>query len=243
MSRKKGKRTYNTKKKQAAARNDMMVFIIIVISILLAVLIYTKSGFIGSELSEIFGGMFGIIEYILPIGAFIVGIKMAYDKDDNLSSKLILYLALLISLSLIISVIQVSFGELNPTNEISVVAKDAYQMGVNGQGGGALGGILAVPLVNLLGIIGAIIVSVGATATLAIIIFGINMSEIISKHIDNAKDRREERLRYKMETREEAKNRHTRHTNNTREMKKGRNVEQIDSQIKDDDFEKIEKYL
>ena len=232
MANKKGKRTYNTKKKQAAARNDMRVAVIIIASILLGVLIYTKSGFVGSKLSEIFGGLFGIIEYVLPIGAFIVGIKMAYDKEDNLSSKLILYLAMLISFSIIISVFQVSFGELNPTNEISVVAKEAYNIGVSGQGGGALGGIIAAPLVNLLGVVGAVILSVGIAALLAIVIFGINMSEIISSYIDRMKERREERQQIRMEDKQ-GRHASTKGRKAVQEIKKPE-----PENIKDEDFEK-----
>ena len=198
MSNTKGKRRYKTKKKQTATRIDMMVAGLIVLSILLGALIYTKSGFVGNKLSEIFGGMFGVIEYILPIG-----IKIACEKQDTIASKLTLYLVLLISMSVVFSVFQLSFDELDRTKELSEVAKDAYEIGMLSKGGGALGAIVAVPLVNLLGTVGAIILCIGSAVLLVIFTFGINTSDIISSNVDKMKERREERLqerqRYRME--------------------------------------------
>ena len=48
------------------------------ISILLAILIYTKSGYIGEHLSPILGGIMGAIKYIIPIGMLFIAIYMIY---------------------------------------------------------------------------------------------------------------------------------------------------------------------
>ena len=89
MANKKGKRAYNkSKKKKATTKMDMMVVGIIILSILLAVLIYTKSGFVGNKLHEVLGGMFGIMEYIIPIGTFILGIKLACEDRNSIGTKL-----------------------------------------------------------------------------------------------------------------------------------------------------------
>ena len=56
------------KKKNRASKADVTVVTLIILSILLAVLIYTKSGVIGTKLNEMLGGMVGIVQYILPIG-------------------------------------------------------------------------------------------------------------------------------------------------------------------------------
>ena len=85
---KKKSRTKKVKKKTL----DLGLIITIILSILLTVLIYTESGYIGIALSDFFGGMFGIIKYIVPIGAFAVSVKMACKDDDGyLSSKIIQY--------------------------------------------------------------------------------------------------------------------------------------------------------
>ena len=57
MAKKKKRKTT----KKGASKIDLTVVGLIVLSILLAILIYGKSGVIGVELNEILGGMMGII--------------------------------------------------------------------------------------------------------------------------------------------------------------------------------------
>ena len=61
------------------------------------------------------------------------------------------------SLSVLFSVIQISSGELQSSKELSEVVKDAYYLGEQSKGGGAIGAVAAVPLAKLLGDIGAVI--------------------------------------------------------------------------------------
>jgi len=77
------KRKY--KKSKRASRVDVTVVAVILLAILLAVLIYTKSGVIGVKLNEILGGMMGVMQYILPIGIFALGIKIACDDNEELN--------------------------------------------------------------------------------------------------------------------------------------------------------------
>ena len=190
--------------KKGASKIDLAVAGLIILSILLAVLIYGKSGVIGIELNEILGGMMGIIKYVLPIGIFAVAIKIACVDNKYITSKLIQYAILLISISVLISVYQINKGELTIVNkEMSDIVKDAYLIGTQGNGGGALGAILAIPLVNLLGQIGATILCIGIVAMLAVFTFGINMSEIINNFIEKTEENREERYERRQQLREE----------------------------------------
>ena len=173
------KRRYKKSKKQAS-KLDLAVVIIIMLSILLGVLIYTKSGIIGIKLHEILGGIFGIMQYILPIGGFAIGIKLATDDRDMMTSKLIQYAIFIISLSVLFSVVQISSGELQSNKELSEVVKDAYYLGEQDKGGGALGAVAAVPLAKLLGDIGAVILCIGIAIVFLVFTFGINMSDIIN---------------------------------------------------------------
>ena len=198
-SSKKGKK--NTKK--TASNIDLAVVALIVISILLGVLIYTKSGVIGVKLNEILGGMMGIIKYVLPIGIFAMAIKMAINDDEYLSSKLAQCAILLISFAVLMCVYQVNVGNLTIDKNLSEVVKDSYALGTQEKGGGALGAILAVPLVKLLGPIGAIILCVGIVIILAVFVFGINASEIINNFIEKSQENREERLEQRQKNREE----------------------------------------
>ena len=198
-SSKKGKK--NTKK--TASNIDLAVVALIVISILLGVLIYAKSGVIGVKLNEILGGMMGIIKYVLPIGIFAMAIKMAINDDEYLSSKLAQCAILLISFAVLMCVYQVNVGNLTIDKSLSEVVKDSYALGTQEKGGGALGAILAVPLVKLLGPIGAIILCVGIVIILAVFVFGINASEIINNFIEKSQENREERLEQRQKNREE----------------------------------------
>lgn len=198
-SSKKGKKTT----KKTASNMDLAVVALIVISILLGVLIYAKSGVIGVKLNEILGGMMGIIKYVLPIGIFAMAIKMAINDDEYLSSKLAQCAILLISFAVLMCVYQVNVGNLTIDKTLSEVVKDSYALGTQEKGGGALGAILAVPLVKLLGPIGAIILCVGIVIILAVFVFGINASEIINNFIEKSQENREERLEQRQKNKEE----------------------------------------
>ena len=196
------------KKKKQNNTQDIGLVLVIILSILLTVLIYTQSGTVGIALSDFFGGMFGFLKYILPIGSFAVAIKMAcVDEDGYISSKIFQYTLLLIFIAVILSVIQIYNGEINIEQNISEIVKDAYQLGENNIGGGALGTIAAVPLFKLFGKIGTIILSIGAAIILFATTFGINVSEIIRNIMQNAVDNSKEKHEQKLEEREEKNNR------------------------------------
>ena len=186
-------------RKSKKVSTDLGVVITIIFSILLTVLIYTESGYIGIMLSDFFGGMFGIIKYVLPIGSFAVAIKMACKDDDGyISSRIFQYSLLLIFIAVILSVYQICNGQINIEQNISDIVKDAYALGANNIGGGALGTIAAVPLFKLLGKVGTIILSIGLALIMFAITFGIDISKIISNWIEagveKSKEKRESRI-------------------------------------------------
>ena len=199
------------KSKGRKSKNSSMNFGVIstiIFSILLTVLIYTESGYAGILLSDFFGGMFGIIKYVVPIGSFAVAIKMACKDDDGyISSKIFQYSLLLIFIAVILSAYEIYNGEINIEQNISEVVKDAYTLGENSIGGGALGTIAAVPLFKLFGKVGTIILSVGISLILFAVTFGIDISEIISNWIQSGVERRKERHEERMQARSEEEER------------------------------------
>ncbi len=199
------KRRYK-KSKKTASKLDLAVVTIIMLSVLLGVLIYTKSGVVGVKLNEILGGMFGIMQYVLPIGGFAIGIKLATDGRDTLFSKLVQYIIFIVSLSVLFSVVQISTGELQSEKALSEVVKDAYALGEQSKGGGAIGAVAAVPLAKLLGDVGAVILCIGVAVIFLVFTFGINMSDLINMLVEKIEDKREERLEAREErNREEIK--------------------------------------
>jgi len=158
---------------------------------------------IGTKLNEILGGVFGIVQYILPIGIFVIAIKIASNGNDEFKMKLIQYGILIIALSVVLSVFQISSGELQTSGELSEIVKDAYYLGTQNKGGGAIGAVGAVPLVNLLGVIGAIILCIGVAVILVVFTFGINLSEMIQEMADKMEEKREEKLEYREQRKKE----------------------------------------
>ncbi len=143
------------------------------------------------------------MQYILPVGIFAIAIKLAVDGENELSSKLIQYGVAILSISIVFSVFQISSGELESSKILSETVKDAYSLGTQGKGGGAIGAVAAVPLTKLLGNIGAIILCIGISVILLVFTFGINLSEIINVFADKIEEKRDERLERKAELIEE----------------------------------------
>ena len=206
MAKRKTKKKTNKKAKKRASNMDLAVVAIIILSILLCVLIYGNSGIVGVKLNEILGGMMGIIKYILPIGTFLIGIKLALDDDEYLTSKITQYTVLLISVAVLMSAWQINSGEMSISNKtMQTVVKEAYNLGTQDIGGGALGVILAMPLSKLLSPIGAIILCVGVVIMLAVFTFGINISEMINNFVEKTEENREEKYERRQQLREEQK--------------------------------------
>ena len=204
MAKRKTKRKSNTRAKKRASNTDLVVVGLIILSVLLCVLIYGKSGIIGIKLNEILGGMMGIIKYILPIGTFLIGIKIALNDDEYLTSKLTQYAVLLISIAVLMTAWQINSGEMTILDKnMQTIVKDAYSLGMQDKGGGALGAILATPLANLLSPVGAIILCVGIVIMLAVFTFGINISEMINNFVEKTEESREEKHERRQQLREE----------------------------------------
>ena len=76
------------KAKKYDERKNISIVMLIILSILLAVLIYGKTGYIGEHLSPVLGGIMGWIKFLIPIGIFTIAISIACDKKDLMSTKL-----------------------------------------------------------------------------------------------------------------------------------------------------------
>ena len=196
------------RRKKVSKRNNndrnIQVVILFIVSILMGVLIYKETGYIGEKLSPVLGGIMGWIKYIIPIGLFITAIAYASNKKEMLSSKVFEYLVFVICICTILSTYQISEKNLNLEEGIAEVVSDSYELGVNNIGGGAIGAIIAVPLVNMLGVAGAVIISVGIALVTAVFVLGIPVAEIIQNTIGNLQEKREIRKEEINEYREQA---------------------------------------
>ena len=232
------KRKYKRRKK---VNNKMNMKIIgtIVFSVLLAVLLFTNSGALGENLNKILGGMIGMLRYILPVGTFAIAIKMACNDEESeyISHKLIQYAILMICVAIVMSIYQISKGTLEITGDLSQILKRAYTLGAADIGGGAIGALAAVPLVKLLGNLGAVVLSIGVSVMLFAFVFGIDISEYISKKAEEWLEKHEENKQIKEERRLEQQEliekRRLERIEQRKAMKQSKAIEQIEpEQIK-----------
>ena len=199
----KRKSNYNTKNNK---NNDMNFMVIgtIIFSFLLAVLLYLNSGAVGQKLNEVFGGLIGILRYVLPIGSFAIAIKMAVqDEEDYVTKRLVQYAILIICIAIIMSVHQISKGAIQITGDMSQIMKKAYTLGASNQGGGAIGTLAGVFLVKMLGNVGAIVLSLGISIMLFVFVCGIDVANIIGMLVSKHIERKEEKQILKEEKRKE----------------------------------------
>ncbi len=197
------KKSTNSRKKKNRIDIDLAVVSMIILSILLAVLIYTSSGYIGKTLSPMLGGIMGWMKYILPVGTFAIAINLACETKDSLSPKLVQYGIFLVCIAVIMCIYQMSIGNIDMNGEFDQVLKQAYDLGQKDIGGGAIGAIVGIPIINLLGMTGAVILAIGVAILLLIFMFGIHPSKYITNAVESMEERKEERRRMREEYEEE----------------------------------------
>ncbi len=193
------------KKKNYDSMKNIYIILFIIISILLAVLIYGKTGYLGEVLSPILGGIMGWIKYLIPIGVFVIAISIACNQREMTRTKLLELFVFLVCVSAIFSVYQISENVINIKDSLSSNMKIAYDLGTKNIGGGVLGALLAIPLTNMLGAVGAVVVCVGMSLIILVFMLGIPVSEIIEDYIYNMKERKEEIREYREKEYEEHK--------------------------------------
>ena len=160
----KSQREQKRKEKELQRKLNITVMIIIVVSILLAILIYTKSGYLGKSLSPMLGGVFGYIKYLIPVGLMIMALYIAHDRDTKYySTKLIMFIVILVLIDVVLTCYQVSSGNIDVNGEFEKALSRAYDLGTRDLGGGVIGAFLAYPLIKFIGTSGAIIASIGVT--------------------------------------------------------------------------------
>lgn len=180
------------KKKQVSVNVNVVVAVMIIASILLAVLIYTNSGFIGEHLSPFLGGIMGYVKYILPVGVFVMAIYIAYQGESSWSKKIVQFIVLLLCISVIMNVYEICQGAVHiEDSDMQSIIEQFYDLGANGTGGGAIGAVVTIPLIQLLGKIGTVIVAIGGIIALCVSMFGIDLVNRISYLIDSKEKKKE----------------------------------------------------
>ena len=236
------------KKSSSNSMKNIYVAGLLILSILLAVLIYGKTGYIGEHLSPILGGIIGWIKYLIPVGVFVIAISMACDNKEVISTKLIELLVFLVCVSAILSIYQISGSVINLKDSFSENIEVAYNLGTKNIGGGVLGAMLGIPLTNMLGVAGAVIACIGISIVILVFMLGIPVSEIIEDYIYNMQERKKER---KEEIREYREKEYEEHRQKRLERRrKEKTAEVLKEEIGEDQIkinlnekpEKVKKY-
>ena len=210
------------KKKKESISTELVVAILIIISILLAVLIFTKSGYIGENLSPMLGGLVGFMKYIIPVGTFAMAISIAYKNGEYMNKKLLQYTGFILCICVIFCIIQIFNGNLNENSEFWDFVGQAYDLGEENHGGGAVGAIIALPLIKLLGEIGAIIFNSAIAIVLLAFMLGIKPTEIVVGISESLKEKvKQKNENVKTEI------------NNKKEIRKNKEIKKKEEKIED----------
>ena len=195
-----------SKKKQEQKKLNITVAILIVLSILLAVLIYTKSGYLGQNLSPALGGVLGYIKYLVPIALFVFSLYIAYNKDTKYYlPKIFMFLCILIFIDVLLSCYLVANGAIDVSKNMDSILRQGYDKGTNNEGGGVIGILIAAPLINFIGIPGTTIVSIGICFIALVFIFGLHPAEAISNSIDKFAEKQAKKSKEREQVREQQK--------------------------------------
>ncbi len=234
LGRKKKKKT--TAKSISRISPEMMIILMFLIGIMLGVIIYTGAGQVGAFLSPLFGGMVGIIKYIIPIGIIITALSLIREDSSYVSTKLTQFIIFIICITAIMHTNQFSNWNMASNVTFEEVVNEAYRIGTMNKGGGAIGAIVATPLINLLGSLGATILTIAIAIITFMYIIGVNPIEFMIDFIEGREERKEERRERREEERiafnerreERRKNRQTHIENRNNGKQHHDNNEQMD---------------
>ena len=197
MAKKKKKQS---KKIGLKMNSDMTIVLLILVGIILAILMYGNSGYMGSLFNEILGGLFGVFKYIVPIIPFVASVYMVSNNKESLKSKLIPISIILLCCSTTMTLYQILNNALEYNVSFTEVIDRAYYLGKLNRGGGVLGGIIAFPLVKLFGPIASLIVIIGIAIIVAVFVFRLKPTEHMSKLVNKIhEDRQEEEREIKVD--------------------------------------------
>ena len=168
----------------------MKVILLILLGIILAILIYGNSGYVGNFLNEILGGMVGIFKYLVPIVPFISAIYMVSNNKEDLLSKIIPTSIIMLCCLATMTLYQILNNALEYNIQFSEIIDRAFYLGKWNKGGGIIGILIAYPLVKLFEPIAALIIILGIAVIVAVFVFGLKPSEHISNIVNKVENGR-----------------------------------------------------
>ena len=242
------------KKSQSQPNVDITSLLLIVFGIILAFIVYSKDqGVFGSIISDfILGGLIGKLTLALPIILIIMGIYVVFRDYARLQLKTFQLLLLITSVAGLLTCFDYPYThEVQPDNWISAIG-NLCQLGTQWQGGGLLGALVAVPLVQGFNMAVAEVIIAAIIAVITFLVTGIafstiiegihnwfvNMFEMNKAEIEN----RREKVRY-IEPQEKG-NKKKNHSEKFRQIMSQTDIieaaEQLNFDLDDEEYEEVE---
>ena len=147
---------------------DLEVAILFIVSIVLAILIYGKPGYVGQNIIPHLENAIGWIQYIIPLAIFAAAVQVACEEDKRvIGIKILQYLILTIAITIIVTVF-------------------------NGETG-TIGKTITDSLVGLVGRVSSVIISLGVIVILSIFMYGVKPAEMVKDIVEDRKEQKKER--------------------------------------------------
>lgn len=201
----KKKKSNNKKKKTKLKMNmDVKVILIILIGIITAILIYGNSGYMGNLLNEVFGGIFGLLKYVVPIVPFVWAVYLLSNYKENIMAKIVQITILMLCFSAIMTLYQILNNVLEYNVSFSEVIDRAYHLGTTNRGGGLIGILLAYPLSKLFEPIAALIIVIGIAVIVLVLLFKLNPSEYMADFVNKKHEEKVEREEQNMKRKKQS---------------------------------------
>ena len=197
MGRKRKKTHKNQKSKKRNSSIDLAVISCFVIGVLFTILIYAETGEMGKIIGPVLGGIIGIIKYIIPLGIIGIGISLVRDSKDYIFSKICQYFVFLACIAAMMSIFQVSKGNINIDVEFSDALQRSYELGSSNIGGGTIGTVICYPLIKMVGMFGAAVTVTGIAIIMLVFTFGLRPAQFIIELLDALDERKEIRKQEK----------------------------------------------
>jgi len=243
------------RKNQSEPNIDITSLLLIVFGIILAFIVYSKEqGVFGSIISDfILGGLIGKLTLALPIILIILGIYVVFRDYSRLQLKTFQLGLLITSVAGLLTCFEYPYTpDKQPENWISAIG-NLCMLGTKWQGGGLLGALLAVPLIQGFNMTVAEVIIIAVIAVITFLVTGIafstiivgihdwfaNMFEMNKAEIEN----RREQVRYNERPAKE--NKRNKHSEKFREIMSQTDIieaaEQLNFDLGDDDEEEYEE--
>ena len=165
----------SVKKSNYESKNITSIIVLFIGVVLGAIIFCTPDGSISKYLSNILGGLFGMVKYILPFIFAFLGLYGILNGKDKLKSKTV---QTIIGLVIIGAIVCWSNYIYDSNLSFSGNLKLFYDKGIQGTSGGAIGAIGIIPLYQMFGKIPALIILICLTCIMFVLITGI-MPDVI----------------------------------------------------------------